>query len=420
MPGFPAARLTDMHTCPMCMGATLPIVGVGAPTVLIGGLPAARMTDFCACIAPIPVPVDPIIMGSPVVLISGMPATFMGAATAKGGVLLPPCCPTVLIGMAPMPVMVTPSMSVIVPSVPDAPQGPLAPPAPIPKREPSPVCMALFKDASELKAARNDAMLASAAYGDANDPLPAGTRRATVEDLQKIGLHDGENDMTRMPDSDFRSEVFVQQDPLTGEDTYVVGFKGSTFPPWKSPEDWLTNLQQGMGRETPYYNRAMAMAKRANIAAPGKVRYVGHSLGGGMASAAAAVSGAEARTFNAAGLNAATVARQGAELTDAAHVQAYNVQGEILTRLQQAPGMSKAVGKSIPLPRVGSSSIFDKVAGFIGGVLGAISGPLGALLGGAALEEVVESGRMHMMSEMLSSIDAKAAKVAQAQVDNGC
>lgn len=402
------------------MGAPLPITGIGAPTVLIGGLPAARLTDFCACVAPIPVPIDPIVLGSPVVLISGLPATFMGAATGKGGVLLPPCCPTVLIGMAPMPVVVMPSMSVIVPGVPDGPLAPLAPPDPIPRREPSPLCMALLQDASELKAARNDGMLASAAYGDPNDPLPAGTRRATVDDLKKIGLHDGVNDMTKMPDSDFRSEVFVQQDPLTGEDTYVVGFKGSTFPPWKSPEDWITNLQQGMGKETPYYNRAMAMAKRANIAAPGKVRYVGHSLGGGMASAAAAVSGAEARTFNSAGLNAATVARQGAELADAAKVQAYNVQGEILTRLQQAPGMAKAVGKSIPLPRVGTSSIFDKVAAVIGGVLGAIKGPLGALMGGAALEEIVESGRMHMMSEMLSSIDAQAAKVAQAQAENGC
>ena len=49
--GQPAARLTDMHVCPMLtvlvphVGG--PIAGPGAPTVLIGGLPAARMGDPC-------------------------------------------------------------------------------------------------------------------------------------------------------------------------------------------------------------------------------------------------------------------------------------------------------------------------------------------------------------------------------------
>lgn len=106
MPGLPAARLGDMHTCPMCAGAPLPVVGVCALNVLVGGLPAARQTDLCACVAPVPVPVDAIVLGSPVVLIGGLPATFMTAPTAKGGALLPPCCVNVLIGMAPMPAVV--------------------------------------------------------------------------------------------------------------------------------------------------------------------------------------------------------------------------------------------------------------------------------------------------------------------------
>lgn len=104
--GFPAARLTDMHTCPICMGAPLPIVGIGAPTVLIGKLPAARQTDLCVCIPPI-VP-DMIAFGSPTVLIFGMPAARMADPTAKGGVILPPCCPTVLIGLVGIPVITMP------------------------------------------------------------------------------------------------------------------------------------------------------------------------------------------------------------------------------------------------------------------------------------------------------------------------
>lgn len=122
---FPAARLTDMHTCPMCMGAPLPVAGVTAVNVLIGGLPAARQTDFCACVAPVPVPVDPIVMGSPTVLIGGLPAAFMGSPTAKGGVILPPCCPTVLIGMVGMAPPVVPKMSMLTPGMPGAkPQNP--------------------------------------------------------------------------------------------------------------------------------------------------------------------------------------------------------------------------------------------------------------------------------------------------------
>lgn len=100
MPGMPAARITDMHTCAICMGAPMPIIPPGAPTVLIGGLPAARMTDQCACANP--TGLDPIIFGSPTVLIMSLPAARMTDPTMLGGVILPPCCPTVLIGMAGM------------------------------------------------------------------------------------------------------------------------------------------------------------------------------------------------------------------------------------------------------------------------------------------------------------------------------
>jgi uncharacterized Zn-binding protein involved in type VI secretion len=99
MVGRPAARLTDMHVCPMTAGATLPIIQVCMPTVLIGGLPAARMTDLCACVGPPPAPVDAILIGSPTVLIGGLPAARMGDPTVKGGAITTGF-PTVLIGEA--------------------------------------------------------------------------------------------------------------------------------------------------------------------------------------------------------------------------------------------------------------------------------------------------------------------------------
>lgn len=94
----PAARISDMHTCPMVTGVVPhvggPILPPGCPTVLIGGLPAARVGDMATCTGP----PDTIAKGSATVLIGGPPAARAGDSTAHGGVVIPPCCPTVLIG----------------------------------------------------------------------------------------------------------------------------------------------------------------------------------------------------------------------------------------------------------------------------------------------------------------------------------
>ena len=83
--GKPAARITDMHVCPMVTGLVPhvggPVVGPGVPTVLIGGLPAAVMGDSCTCVGP----PDAIILGSATVLIGGKPAARLGDSTAHGG-----------------------------------------------------------------------------------------------------------------------------------------------------------------------------------------------------------------------------------------------------------------------------------------------------------------------------------------------
>ena len=83
----PAARVTDMHTCPMVTGVVPhvggPILPPGAITVLIGGLPAARVGDMCTCVGP----PDVIAMGSMKVMIKGAPAARMGDQTAHGGII---------------------------------------------------------------------------------------------------------------------------------------------------------------------------------------------------------------------------------------------------------------------------------------------------------------------------------------------
>ncbi|WP_020604766.1 PAAR domain-containing protein [Spirosoma spitsbergense] len=98
--GQPAARVGDMHTCPMVTPGLPPIPHVGGPvlppgvpTVFIGGMPAATMGNMCLCVGP----PDVIVRGSFTVLIGGRPAARMGDNTAHGGVITMGC-PTVLIG----------------------------------------------------------------------------------------------------------------------------------------------------------------------------------------------------------------------------------------------------------------------------------------------------------------------------------
>lgn len=95
--GMPAARITDMHVCPLVNGLVPhvggPISGPCMPPVLIGGLPAARVTDMAVCVGP----PDMIARGSATVLIGGLMAARLGDQTAHGGVIVFGW-PTVLIG----------------------------------------------------------------------------------------------------------------------------------------------------------------------------------------------------------------------------------------------------------------------------------------------------------------------------------
>jgi uncharacterized Zn-binding protein involved in type VI secretion len=94
--GLPAARLGDLHVCPMCDGLKPHVGGpvlLGTATVLIGGMPAANVGTSCTCAgAP-----DVIVRGSATVLVGGRPAARMLDQTAHGGVVMSGA-PTVLIG----------------------------------------------------------------------------------------------------------------------------------------------------------------------------------------------------------------------------------------------------------------------------------------------------------------------------------
>ncbi len=98
--GKPAARVGDMHVCPMMTPGVPPIPHVGGPllppgvpTVLIGGMPAAVMGNMAVCVGP----PDSVVLGSVGVMIGGQPAARMGDTCAHGGTIVLGL-PTVLIG----------------------------------------------------------------------------------------------------------------------------------------------------------------------------------------------------------------------------------------------------------------------------------------------------------------------------------
>lgn len=95
----PAARIGDMHVCPMVTPGVPPVphvggpINLGCPTVLIGSMPAACLGDMAVCTGP----PDSIIKGSATVLIGGKPAARMGDNCAHGGSITLGCM-TVIIG----------------------------------------------------------------------------------------------------------------------------------------------------------------------------------------------------------------------------------------------------------------------------------------------------------------------------------
>jgi uncharacterized Zn-binding protein involved in type VI secretion len=83
-----AARIGDMHVCPMMVGNVPhiggPVINASAATVMIAGLPAATVGDMLTCSGP----PDTIIKGSATVMIGGKPAARMGDSTAHGGTII--------------------------------------------------------------------------------------------------------------------------------------------------------------------------------------------------------------------------------------------------------------------------------------------------------------------------------------------
>jgi len=351
--GKPAARISDLHSCPDHGGG--PII-TGQPDVLIGGLPAARLSDLAECPDS---PPDTIAEGEPSVLIGGLPAAHIDHKMAHGGVIVSGCA-SVLIGD----------------------QCGNAEEAKAARFKCRMEQIAAAKDMLEqmppgterdaLQAAtdrfeRNNmaveyARLSASAYKPGEAPTGWNNISNDPEALAKYGLTP---DDLKIPDSNFSAQVYEPDPAVFGDNMKpAVAFKGT-----QNMEDWGNNASQAFNADSPYYRQAVNIGSLVNRQGADVV-FTGHSLGGGMASAASSASGLPGYTFNAAGLNANTVTHYGGAAHDS-NISAYRVSGEILTALQE-----QSVGSTIVGALLGS--IFGGLPGALAGALAKIG--LSALL----------------------------------------
>ncbi len=198
-------------------------------------------------------------------------------------------------------------------------------------------CIDPLKDCTSLLRTRDYAEVAECAYVDADC-----STRFVEADLGELNLEIGD-----LHDGSFHAEVYY--DSEKGE--YIVTFAGTDFT---SAGDWLSNIEQELGFSAFHYEKAIELATKLQEFNQGKnFTFTGHSLGGGLATAAAAVSGADAYVFNPAALDPDSASDLSIEIEVAReNTQIYSVRGELLSQVQTGIGFAnEAVGHLNVIPR---------------------------------------------------------------------
>lgn len=179
---------------------------------------------------------------------------------------------------------------------------------------------------------------------DPNSKGIEGWTRLTGDQLMQAGIDPAS---LEDPGTGFRAAIYQDK-----HGDRVLAFAGSN-----DLKDWLNNAEQGLGISAAQYNQAVALATEAKAAFGDSLAITGHSLGGGLASIASLATDSAGVTFNAAGLNDATLRRLVPEGDPAALkqqaenglIRRYAVDGEILTTLQERSPLPDAVGHKIAL-----------------------------------------------------------------------
>lgn len=204
--------------------------------------------------------------------------------------------------------------------------------------------------------------------------LPEGYSQVSDDDIEALGLDPADFGPHSNP------QAFLYQTPDGG---YVVGFQGSV-----EVGDWVTNGRQALGFDDPQFQAAMELGAQVNEATGGNVTFTGHSLGGGLASAAALATGQPAVVFGASGVHpntaaaAAEIRGEGAAgesvLSEASQgqIRAYTLETDGVTNGSAAVGAPAAPGTQIVMetPDSWQRDVVTGVSGTLGGIVGGVGG----------------------------------------------
>jgi len=211
----------------------------------------------------------------------------------------------------------------------------------------------------------------------------------------------------------FLTRVYQPDSSIFGEDmTPTVVFRGSRAPMLAdgtgdtvkkvffknvseikdlkidNAEDWVNNGSQAIGGDSEYYKKAVEIGKLLKDAP--SVSISGHSLGGGMASAASIASGKPAWTFNSAGLHPDTVRKYGGSLLGSAgNIQAYRVRGELLTKLQEINIGDDAKDVDFNLLNLAAKTKISLIAPDAPGIKHTLPGGTGSLLDMHGIDQAI-------------------------------
>ncbi|WJM85385.1 PAAR domain-containing protein [Dickeya chrysanthemi] len=375
--GKPAARKGDavlLHACPcpnMPHGVHSRAISAGSGTVIINGKLAARIGDAIGCGGSVAAGSGDVIIGdtpyqSPVKSCAEQSAKSRAPLLALTPMLLPAMMEWA--ATAELPVL-DEALTVLQRKDRYLARAKLAQQA---------SAMPGLKDAGTRLAFNNDSILRAEAaqYVYSVDEFRRGAR--SVLPKSPVGL-----DLIN-PDSvaGLKDAVFMDKNTGFGAALFKSSINGETMLTYRGTnnavtgkQDWMTNLSQGMGKESAQYSQAMDLAKMVKRSISPAPSIVGHSLGGGLASSGVGVTGLNGYTFNAAGLHENTVARVGGMGLDKIEslIKTQAVDGEILT-------MAQTYGKAaLPGLLSGAGAL---IGGGVGAVVGGIAGAA-TLLSGA-------------------------------------
>ena len=180
-----------------------------------------------------------------------------------------------------------------------------------------------------------------------------GYEKLNAEEMGKMNIKDSD---LKDPSTGFKADIYKDKN---GD--YVLVYRGTYSDP-DHPEndlihDWSKewtddNMKQGLGMGSEQYNKSIKLAEKVNSNKPKdkQLTIAGHSLGGGLATAAGAATGSKTYAFCPAGVHPNTYKMYGVQNPNTSKVHTYYSNQDFLNMASNNLSlMPKAAGERIML-----------------------------------------------------------------------